>query len=109
MTEHDGKGPNREIYAFSQDPVRFLEAREAPTEQELLEGAEPSPPPPLLMGEWEKVPLPAAEASKKKGAKKMALKPHLSAMKKVFASKQKRHEASQRGNRALRAGGLLWF
>ena len=93
ITEHDGKGPNREIYAFSQDPDRFLEAREAPAEQEVLEGAEPPPPPPLLMGEWEKVPLPAAEAKKKKGAKKMALKPHLSAMKKVFASRQKRNKS----------------
>jgi hypothetical protein len=94
MTEHDGKGPNREIFAFSQNPDKFLQAREVPAKEEVQDGAEPPPPPPLLMGEWETVPVPASEAKKKKGAPKMALKPHLSAMKKVFASRKKRQGAA---------------
>eukprot|EP00966_Prymnesium_polylepis_P251774 5820571-Prymnesium_polylepis.1 len=48
-------------------------------------------PPPLLMGEWEKVPVPPSVA--KKSAKATwcgGFKPKLSAMKVVFASKQRR-------------------
>eukprot|EP00966_Prymnesium_polylepis_P303973 7022779-Prymnesium_polylepis.1 len=46
------------------------------------------------MGYWEKVPVPAAEAKKNKGVQKMALKPRLSAMQKVFACRQRRQKVA---------------
>jgi hypothetical protein len=81
------------LYAFCQDPDNYLQKREATPEGEVASSTstEPPLPPPLLMGEWEKVPVPPDVAKRDKKATWCGgFKPKLSAMKAVFASRQRR-------------------
>ena len=82
-----GSVSNPGLYAFGQDPKKFLTAREdAPADTSASDDA----PPPLLMGEWDQVTVPPKIAKKDKGVPKIGLVPHLSAMKKVYESQQRR-------------------
>eukprot|EP00966_Prymnesium_polylepis_P113012 2613782-Prymnesium_polylepis.1 len=82
-----------ELYAFGQTPDKYLKKREA--EPEKLEGepaAELPLPPPLIMGDWERVAVPPAEMKKKqfRGAEVLGLKPKLSALKVVYERRKAR-------------------
>ena len=88
VVEESGKKSNKGLYDFCMDPVKFLEKRaEAQKGEATASSAEL---PPLLMGEWEQIKVPPAEARKDKGAAKLGLKPKLSGLKALYACCQER-------------------
>ena len=97
----DGRSDsNGDIFDFCSEPGTFLKLRSAaaPEGDGTVEGAAGSSsaaplPPPLIMGDWEVVKVPPAEAKKDKGVSKIALKPSVSALKVVFELRQQRSGA----------------
>ena len=78
------------LYAFCQNPTEYLQKR-TPAPKDFMEG---DPPPPLLMGEWEQIKVPAIEAKKDGGGPKLGFKPKLSGLKALFANNKKRDLSS---------------
>ena len=88
----DGEKSSNELFEFGKNPEKYLQVREAaPSGAAVMaESSDPGELQPLVMGEWEQVPVPPAEARKDKNAVKMGFKPSLSALKAVFKSKKRR-------------------
>jgi hypothetical protein len=85
---------NGDIYDFCAEPDKFLQLREAASVGDGEAGSSSAPlQPPLVMGEWTVVKVPPPEAKKDKGCTKIALKPSISALKKVYESRKVRESA----------------
>ena len=91
MTE-SGKSANPGLYAFCQNADKYLQKREPASEGAAASSSDAPPlPPALLMGEWEKVPVPPEVIRKDRKATWLGgFKPKLSAMKAVYRSRKLR-------------------